>query len=219
MIEQPLHDNRDYEFSENYNEIRNEYHIILDFIPSNAKVIDLGCGDGKFLSLLKSNKNIFETGLDISSKAIEICKSKNLNVFKNRIDEVLNFADNSFDFSICNVTIQMVNYPEILLSEMKRISKYQIISFPNFAFYKNRLDLLFKGRMPKPMLFNYRWFNTGHIHQFSIKDFFELINVTGGLSVLRMDFYKTQNPLKNFFMKSFPNLFIPIPIFLLTKNA
>ena len=58
-------------------------------------------------------------------------------------------TDNSFDYSICNVTIQMVMYPEILLSEMKRISKYQIVSFPNFAHYKNRFRSFVQGKNAK----------------------------------------------------------------------
>jgi methionine biosynthesis protein MetW len=87
------------------------------------------------------------------------------------LDEIEN---KQFDYAICNVTIQMVMYPEVLLSEMKRISHYQIISFPNFANWRNRLDLLLKGRMPKPMLFGYDWYNTGHIHQLSLKDFLDL---------------------------------------------
>jgi len=57
------------------------------------------------------------------------------------------------------------------MQHLKRIARYQIVSFPNFAFWGDRFDLLFNGRMPHPMLFRYSWYNTGHIHQLSIKDF------------------------------------------------
>ena len=112
----------------------------------------------------------------------------------------------------------MVMYPEVLVNEMKRISKFQIISFPNFGFYKNRFDLLVNGRMPKSMLFGYKWYNTGHVHQLSIKDFYELINDVGGLQVQKLLWAKTNIGIKDFISKTFPNLFMAIPIFLLSKK-
>jgi len=210
-------DNRNYDYSSGYSENRLEYTIIKDLIEPRSKVIDLGCGNGALLSLLKSEKQINETGIEISDSGLAFCKNKKLNVFKHTIDSVLPFEDNSFDYSICNVTIQMVMYPEVLLSEMKRISKYQILSFPNFAYYKNRLDLLLKGRMPKPMLFDYKWYNTGHIHQFSFNDLFDLLTEIGALKVKEIRFAKTDNAAKNFLIQTFPNLFMPIPILSLEK--
>ena len=112
----------------------------------------------------------------------------------------------------------MVMYPEVLLNEMKRISKYQIVSFPNFAHYKNRLDLLFKGKMPKPMLFGYKWYNTGHIHQLSIKDFYELVDDVGGMKVLKIKNLMGPNPIKRFISMVIPNVFVPETIFLLTSS-
>lgn len=211
-------DNRNYIYSENQSQIRDEYDYISSLIKSGSSVIDLGCGNGSLLKKLIDQKNVKGQGIELSPTGVEACLKKGLNVVQGTIDEELNIADNSFDYAICNVTIQMVNYPEILLKEMKRISKYQIISFPNFAFYKNRIDLLFSGRMPKPMLFHYKWYNTGHIHQFSIKDFYELIKDTGELKVEKLLWAKTNSSLKNYFSKLFPNLFMAIPIYLLSKN-
>jgi methionine biosynthesis protein MetW len=211
-----LHDNRNYDYSSYPEFEREEYHIIAEMVLSNSKVIDLGCGSGILLKKLKDEKNIKETGLEISQSGVDICKQKGLNVFQERIDEPLQFENDSYDYSICNVTIQMVNAPEILLKEMKRISKYQIISFPNFAFYKNRIELLLKGKMPESTLFNYKWYNTGHIHQFSIKDFKVLIEEIG-LKIIDHKFVPANNGLKNFMMKISPNLFQQIPIFLTSK--
>jgi methionine biosynthesis protein MetW len=147
-----------------------------------------------------------------------LCNRNSLDVTRGRIDARLPFDNDSFDYSICNVTIQMVNYPEVLLNEMKRISKYQIISFPNFAFYKNRLDLLFNGRMPKPMLFGYKWYNTGHLHQLSIKDFNNLVQDAGGLKILDTYYLASGNPLFNLLMKLLPNLFQIMKIVLTCKD-
>ena len=217
-IDSPLYnDNRNYDYSSAFTEEREEYKLICELVEPNSKVIDLGCGNGSLLAKLIKEKNVTAEGVELSESGVEVCKEKGLKVLKGKIDEKLPFADNSFDYSICNVTIQMVMYPEVLLSEMKRISKYQIVSFPNFAHYKNRIDLLLKGRMPKPMLFGYKWYNTGHIHQMSIKDFFELVDDVGGLSILRVNEFSSKNPLKKFFIKKYPNMFQILQAFLVEK--
>ena len=210
-------DNRNYNYSSLELEEREEYKYVIELIKPNSKVIDLGCGSGSLMKRLIEEKNVDVQGIDVSETAVEICRKKGLKAERGEIDKLLNISDNSFDYSICNVTMQMVMYPEVLLKEMKRISKYQVVSFPNFAFYKNRLDLLLNGRMPKPMLPDHSWYNTGHIHQFSVKDFFELTNSVGGLKILERKDLKSHNPIKRFLTKNIPNLFSGLPVFLLTK--
>ncbi|MCL6493520.1 MAG: methyltransferase domain-containing protein [Ignavibacterium sp.] len=218
VIDKPaLNDNRNYNYSGFEEFERPDYKYIIELVEENSKVIDLGCGNGSLIKLLKENKNCNVKGIEISDTGVQISRSRGLDVNKGRIDEKLPFSENEFDYSICHVTIQMLMYPEILIREMKRISEYQIISFPNFAFYKNRLEFLFKGKMPEKMLFGYKWYNTGHIHQLSIKDFFELINEIGGFEVLKQTYVKSDSVIKNFLMKLFPNLFQQVSIFLLSK--
>jgi len=165
-----MNDNRKYKYSTKSTTDRPEFYIIREWVEPGKRIIDLGCGDGSLLEILKT-KNICGTGLDLSTTAIKSAKSKGLTAIRKKIDAKLPFPNNSFDYSICCVTLQMVMYPEILLSEMVRISKKQIISFPNFAFILNRLDLLLNGKFPRFMLFGYSWYSTGHIHQLSIRDF------------------------------------------------
>ncbi len=210
-------DNRDYNYKDTNSIYREEYDLILNIISENSKVIDLGCGDGTLLKKIIEEKKAVCKGVELSESGVISCREKGLDVIKHKIDNKLPFEDNAFDFSICNVTIQMVSYPEILLSEMKRISKYQIISFPNFAFYKNRLELLFKGKMPGKMLFGYKWFNSGHIHQLSIKDFKELITKTGDMKIIKQIFVPPKNNIQKILMKISPNLFQYIPIFVTQK--
>lgn len=210
-------DNRNYNYSGYEDFERPDYKFIIELVEKNSTLIDLGCGNGSLMQKLISDKNVEATGIEISESGVEICRKKNLKVNLGRIDEKLPFNENEFDYSICHLTLQMVMYPEILLKEMKRISKYQIISFPNFAFYKNRIELLINGRMPKKMLFGYSWYNTGHIHQLSIKDFEELIKIIGGLEIIRKSFIKS-NSFKDKIVVLFPNLFMQFPIYLLRKT-
>ncbi len=208
-------DNRNYNY-ENFPSLeRVEYPIITDMVEMNSKVIDLGCGNGSLLEKLIKEKNVNGCGIEISKSGVEACLKKGLRVTEGKIDEPLPFADNAFDYAICNVTIQMVMYPEVLLKEMVRISHFQIISFPNFAYWKNRIDLLFNGRMPQPMLFGYSWYATGHVHQFSVKDFFELLNGIKKIKVEKFVDSRSDFPL---IKKIFPGLFLYIPIYLLKSD-
>ncbi|MCW3464707.1 methionine biosynthesis protein MetW [Chitinophaga nivalis] len=178
-------DNRNYNYEDYPSERRGEYEAVLDLLSPGSKVVDLACGNGALMELMINEKQCTCIGMELSPSGVATCLQKGLQVTEGRIDEKLPYADNAFDVAVCNVTIQMVLYPETLLAEMKRISRRQIISFPNFAYFRNRLDMLLYGRMPKPMLFGYQWYNTGHIHQLSLRDFNELLQQTGGLQLTR----------------------------------
>lgn len=213
-----IDDNRNYEYSENKDSKRLEYPIVEQMVAHDSKVIDLGCGNGELLLRMKNEKNIKESGIEISESGVAVCQQRGLNVHIGRIDERLPFKDNAFDYAICNVTIQMVMYPEVLLQEMSRIARFQIVSFPNFGFWRNRIDLLLNGRMPKPMLFDYQWYSTGHIHQLSLKDFHQLVDDVGGMEILERKYVEPVNPIKRTLAAAFPNLFQVLGIYLLEKK-
>lgn len=206
-------DNRAYKFSKESLTKRPEYPIISSWVIKDSTLVDLGCGDGSLLKLLEE-KGCSGAGVELSDSGIIACKQKKIKVYKARIDNKLPFKTQEFDYAICNVTLQMVMYPEKLISEMKRISKYQIISFPNFAFIQNRLELLFLGRMPKSGLFGYEWYSTGHIHQLSVRDF-EAFCAIWGLKI-KKKFYFT--PLKIGKFVPVPNLFAISAIYM-TENG
>lgn len=209
-------DNRDYDYSTTPVEERAEYASVVSLVEPGKTVVDLGCGNGSLMQLLRTGKNAVCTGVEISPSGVEACRQKGFETLQKSIDVPLPFSDNQFDYAICNVTIQMVQYPEVLLQEMKRIARFQIISFPNFAFYKNRLQLFFGGRMPKKLLYGYAWYSTGHIHQCSIKDFKELVQHTGGLEIVTQATTHTGGLTKTA-AKWCPNLFEILPVFLLRK--
>lgn len=172
-----LNDNRDYDFNLKGFYSREEFSIINDWIKDGKNVIDLGCGNDSLMKYLKDKNDVTIEGVEISQSGVDFCLKNNLVAKIGEIDKVETYSeykDNQFDYAICNVTLQMLMYPEVALKEMMRISKYQIISFPNFAYIENRLEMLLKGVMPKKMLYGYTWYSTGHIHQLSVKDFKEL---------------------------------------------
>lgn len=171
-----INDNRRYDFSRENFYFRKEFPIISKWVKPNSKVIDLGCGNGSLMKYLQDKNSVIIEGIEISRSGVEFCTHNNLIAKVGGIDKAESYSeysDNQFDYAICNVTLQMLMYPEVLLQEMMRISKYQIISFPNFAYIENRLEMMLKGVMPRKMLYGYARYNTGHIHQLSVKDFKE----------------------------------------------
>lgn len=218
-MDQPgKNDNRSYHYEANRVSQRDEYAPVSELIDVNAKVLDLGCGDGSLLHFLREKKSAKGVGVELVATGVEATRKKDFICFEQAIDQGLSqFGDQSFDVAISNVTIQMVMYPEKLLMEMGRIARHQIISFPNFAFYKNRLDLLLRGRMPRFGLFGYSWYSTGHIHQLSLKDFEEFVLSHGFKIEKTVPVNLPKAWWKRFLAKRFPNLFVVTCIYLLRK--
>jgi len=216
-----MNDNRRYYYPENSVSKRDEYEIIINWVDVKSRIIDLGCGDGSLLKLLKDIKNVEGIGIEISETGCKAARKKGLKVVQDRIDVPLKYNNQEFDFAICNVTVQMVMYPEVLLLEMKRIAKRQIISFPNFAYIQNRVELLLNGRMPQFMIPGYKWHSTGHIHQLSLKDFRDFCKDNKILILKENHIYpkKLYNiSLPKYILNRFPNLFTSIAIYLLKNN-
>jgi methionine biosynthesis protein MetW len=208
-------DNREYEYTADRFAHREEFSKIVDWIPEGSRVLDLGCGEGSLLKLLVERKKAQVEGIEISPSGVEVCRSKGLKVRQGRIDEGLAWVDDAFDYAVSNVTLQMVMYPEKLLSEMGRVATRQIISFPNFANLRNRVELFLYGRMPRAMLFGHTWWNTGHIHQFSIQDFKELVKGIG--LEIKKSAYFGRLAIPGVVSLS-PNLLSTIAMFELVKN-
>jgi len=71
--------------------------------------------------------------------------------------------------------------------------------------------------MPRPMLFGYQWYSTGHIHQFSIRDFEQVIEEMGKVKVERIFYADQPGRLLNKLAHWLPNIFSTVVIFLLER--
>jgi methionine biosynthesis protein MetW len=146
--------------------------IIYDIIELNSRVLDLGCGDGSLMHLLSSGKNARVQGIEVSDEKIYQCVARGVSVFHGDIDTGLSeYPDKSFDYIILNQSMQEVMKVDFVLNETLRVGHTVIVGFSNFAYYKARLDLFFKGKVPVTESLPNTWYTTPNLHFLSIRDF------------------------------------------------
>ena len=152
--------------------LRNDQSLIAKWIKNNARVLDLGCGDGALLANLQKKQNVSGYGIEIDEKNIISCLENGVNVIQTDLDAGLSqFDSNTFDYVIMTQTLQAIYYPEKLLTEMTRVGQEAIVTFPNMAHWKCRIQMALGGHMPKSKTLPYEWHNTPNIHLCSLDDF------------------------------------------------
>ena len=163
--------------------------IIGGEIPAGASILDLGCGEGNLLLWLANERNARVQGVEIDADQVAICVEKGIPVIQTDLDLGLRgFPDKCFDYVILEETLQTLRRPDIILSEMLRVGRRGIVTFPNFGYWRVRLDLAVRGRMPVTEWLPHRWYQTPNIHLFSIHDFIDRANEIN-MRILRIDVY------------------------------
>ena len=148
---------------------RADLALIAELIPEGSRVLDLGCGDGDLLQLLQE-KGCTGTGVDLNAGNVLACLRRGVDVIELDLDSELGeFSADSYDFVVLSRTLQTVHRPRNVLAEMGRIAVHSIISMPNFAYWRNRLQLL-RGRMPMSKDLPFSWYDTPNLHHSSLRD-------------------------------------------------
>lgn len=161
---------------------RLDYDLILDLIPSSVSVLDLGCGQGELLTLLRDKRQPTRLmGVEVDQQAIAACIDQGLDVLHLDLENPLtSFTDNSFDIVVLSQTLQSIADTRGILREMLRVGRRCIVSFPNFAYHKLRKMLYEQGRSPKtPGIYSYDWYDTPNRRFPSILDFQDLCRSMG----------------------------------------
>jgi SAM-dependent methyltransferase len=133
-----------------------KFLAILEY-NSHAKVVDLGCGDGKFSFKVKERIGCGEMwGVDVDEMSLEKAENRGIAVKKVDLNGVLPLEAKSFDVVVSNQVIEHLFYPVRFMREAYRILKpdgYAVISTENLSSWDNLVALLF-GYTPFSMEFD-----------------------------------------------------------------
>ncbi len=159
--------------------LRPDLAIIADAVPSSARVLDVGCGDGELMVALR-NKGVDARGLEIDPANVTAAIARGQSVVQGDANrDLADYPDDAFDYAILSQTLQTTERPDLVVGELLRIAPRAFVSFPNFAHWRVRLALLWGGRMPVTRLLPVAWYETPNIHHVTVSDFRDLVREKG----------------------------------------
>jgi methionine biosynthesis protein MetW len=194
---------------------RPEFAVIEQWVKPGDRVLDLGCGEGDLLAYLRHTKATHGYGIEIDHAPLASAIAKGLNVIEGDLDEDYSiaqyFSEHSFDLVLMTQALQRIHAPEKLIDQMLRVGNQAIVTFPNFGYWKHRLQLLFRGRMPESESLPYKWYNTPNIHMCTFKDFEDFCHANGLRIVNRT--IVGEKTKASWWMKLWPNLLGELAIY------
>lgn len=193
--------------------VRHDFETIAKWIAPGSKVLDLGCGDGALLSYLAKNRSIRGYGVEIDDGNILACIRNSVNVIQSDLESGLSgFESASFDYVILSQTLQAMKNTESIVKEMLRVGREGIVTFPNFGYWQNRLQIL-RGKMPVSSNLPYEWYDSPNIRLCTTRDFEDFCE-THEVNILE------RIVINNGRVSSFlPNLFGTLAVFRFTKGG
>ncbi|MDO8932029.1 MAG: methionine biosynthesis protein MetW [Rhodocyclaceae bacterium] len=158
---------------------RPDFAAIAGWVQPGESVLDLGCGDGALLKLLQQERGARCWGIEIDPAGVLAAVGNGVNVIQSNLEAGLaGFEDGAFDHVVLSRTLQTVRHTQGILAEMLRVGREAVVSFPNFAYWKNRMAVM-AGRMPVSDDLPYQWFDTPNVRFFTIADFDALCDEMG----------------------------------------
>jgi len=158
---------------------RPDLDVIAGWIQPGESVLDLGCGEGALLKILRQERGARCWGVEIDPANVLAAIANGVNVIQCDLEGGLTgFEDGAFDHVVLSRTLQTVRHTQGILAEMLRVGREAVVSFPNFAYWKNRMAVM-AGRMPVSEDLPYQWFDTPNVRFFTIDDFESLCSQMG----------------------------------------
>lgn len=162
--------------------LRPDLAVIADAIRAGSRVLDIGCGDGALLAVLREQKGVDARGMEIDPALVELCVAQGLSVVQGDANrDLADYPDGAFDYTVLSQTLQTAERPDLMLHELLRVGRQAFVSFPNFAHWRMRAALMWGGRMPVTRALPVSWYETQNIHHVTVSDFRELALEKGAI--------------------------------------
>ena len=199
--------------------IRVDLQLIAAMVEPGCRLLDVGCGDGALLRHLVADKGVDGRGIEISREGVNACVRQGLSVIQGDADtDLVDYPDDAFDMVVLSQTLQATYNPRQVILQLLRIGRHAIVSFPNFAYWRCRLQLGLRGCMPVTESLDNPWYATPNIHFCTIRDFLGLCRAEG-ITVEKSYALKHDGSNGGFSASSFlANLLGEQGVFLLTRE-
>jgi methionine biosynthesis protein MetW len=154
--------------------------LLLEQVDDGSRVIDLGCGDGRLLDRLRSERGCRVLGVELGEAEVTAVIGRGLSVIRADLDQGLgDIPDDSFDTAVLSQTLQQVQRPTTVLREMLRVARRALVVVPNFGHWRIRLKVIQQGRAPVTDSLPYEWYDTPNLHVCSMHDIRDLVEQLG----------------------------------------
>ena len=187
--------------------MRADFSTIAGWIAPNARVLDLGCGDGSLFAYLRESRAATGYGIEIDDAGVLASIGNGVNVIQSDLESGLaGFDDQSFDSVILSQTLQAMRHTELIVLEMLRVGREAIVTFPNFGYWAHRWQVV-RGRMPVSRDLPYQWYDTPHMHLCTVADFDAFCRERSFRVLERVVLHETRR------VNTLPNLFGSLAIY------
>jgi methionine biosynthesis protein MetW len=119
------------------------------YVETTDACIDIGCGDGGTSGPALQRRAASYVGVDISASALQMARERGLDVRHIEDAAGLPFEDGAFGVAVCVEVLEHLFEPQAALAEIRRVLRpggRLIVTVPNVAHWRNRLDFALLGR-------------------------------------------------------------------------
>jgi methionine biosynthesis protein MetW len=126
---------------------RADHMIISQMVADGAHVLDVGCGDGALMKLLRRECGARVRGLERNAALVRVCVKSGLSVVQgDASSDLAAFPDDAFDVVVFSHTLEHLPDPAGALREASRVGKRVVASIHNAGHWPKRFQLMFTGR-------------------------------------------------------------------------